>query len=248
MIIMIVQALDNSERLKEKMETLGGRHEIYGVSGSDYIAFTNALCDTMEIVLSKSFTPPVRDAWYKVMGDMAIFMQNAGKQAKLEPLKAVMHRKVKKDGEWRVSMITANLDAVYIYHDDKRQKLRTTIPFSEITDIQYLDNNSVNTAPFLFGFALEISTRDSQVCFCCETQEQQLHWIYELNWRIQAVHRIWKEAEDTTESNDAKTGRKTGKIKKKTETKKIQKLTKNHLKFSFFINLLLISCMKLVLL
>eukprot|EP01125_Pyxidicula_operculata_P010209 TRINITY_DN335_c0_g1_i5.p1 TRINITY_DN335_c0_g1~~TRINITY_DN335_c0_g1_i5.p1 ORF type:complete len:475 (-),score=89.59 TRINITY_DN335_c0_g1_i5:2418-3842(-) len=203
MLAMIVKSLDDPADLMHTISILGGRHEIYGVEPSDYIAFANAMGDTLEQVLGSTLcTTEMKDAWFKVLTELSTLMQDAGKKLKHSNVSGFLIRKIRKASEWKRSAVSLSLDTLYIYKDDKMNKLRSSYPLSEVNAIEIMNTDGDVELASKYGFVIELSNyRQPYLFFCAETQEDLVKWIEELNWRVQAVARVYKEeAGDDSES------------------------------------------------
>jgi hemoglobin-like flavoprotein len=77
MIHSTVMRLDDLGPLLPVVRASGARHAAYGVKPEDYDKMADALYWTLERVLGKDFTPPVRAAWAAVYGELARQMRTA---------------------------------------------------------------------------------------------------------------------------------------------------------------------------
>jgi len=82
MIGAAVAQLDHLDRLVPVLQSLGERHEGYGVKEQHYAVVGAALLETLAGGLGAEFTEPVRGAWNEVYGVMAETMMQAAAAAK----------------------------------------------------------------------------------------------------------------------------------------------------------------------
>jgi len=206
MISMIVKSLDNSTDLQKTIYTLGGRHEIYGVTPADYIEFSNAMCDTVETVLGKAIcTPEIRDSWFKILTELSVMMQGAARMIKSEPINSVVYRKFHKTTtSWKKSAISITIDSFYIYKEEKLGKLRSSYSLSEVNGIELLSPDGEIETKTPFGFSIELSSyRQPYLFICCETRVEMNRLMEEFSWRTAAVLRVMKEDDDSESSASA---------------------------------------------
>eukprot|EP01125_Pyxidicula_operculata_P012619 TRINITY_DN414_c0_g1_i1.p1 TRINITY_DN414_c0_g1~~TRINITY_DN414_c0_g1_i1.p1 ORF type:complete len:607 (-),score=123.11 TRINITY_DN414_c0_g1_i1:242-2062(-) len=200
MIFTVINSLEHPESLKTLLHSLGGRHEIYGVEPGDYVAFSNALCDTLETILgSSNFTSENRNLWFSILMEMSTLMQVSGRQIRRTGLKGIVFRRLRKEGEWKKSAIALSFDTLYIYTNEKHNRLRSSYSLSDTVEINILpleDNN-----PYKFGFSLNMEgAKYIQLSFNVETESEQNMWLEELTWRVQAVRRVFKEEDSDSTS------------------------------------------------
>ncbi len=82
MIGAAVRGLDDVPSLLPVLQSLGARHQGYGVSPKDYDVVGSALLDTLAQGLGAAFTPEVQDAWATVYKTMASVMTQAAEQGR----------------------------------------------------------------------------------------------------------------------------------------------------------------------
>jgi len=196
MLSMVIKSIDNNTFIIDKIQRLGARHAIYGVKPTDYIAFSNTMCSTFEAVLGKDdFDNETRDAWFKVMMEISSMMQEAGEKMKKEVLSGVFWRKLGHNSKWKKSLVVVTLDNMYIYRDEKNTKIRSTYPLLDVNDI---DENEafMNDAPTDHGLLIKLRDFYLDVYFCLDKKPDVNNWVEEINWRTQALQRVYKERED----------------------------------------------------
>eukprot|EP01124_Arcella_intermedia_P025654 TRINITY_DN4634_c0_g2_i3.p1 TRINITY_DN4634_c0_g2~~TRINITY_DN4634_c0_g2_i3.p1 ORF type:complete len:724 (-),score=182.35 TRINITY_DN4634_c0_g2_i3:11-2140(-) len=135
MLDHIVRCLSNQTDLQRILNSLGGRHEIYGVGLSDYDTFNRTLCDTLEHANPTIFTPEAKSAWSNVLTKISTLMYNAGKVHKSLVLKTTVFRKLQKNSQWKKSVLSLSLDTLYLYQDETSSKLRSTFQLTDVTSI-----------------------------------------------------------------------------------------------------------------
>lgn len=77
MISAAVGKLSDLDVLVPILQSLGQRHETYGVKPAHYATVGTALLTTLEQGLGEDFTPEVRQAWAQVYGTMTNVMLDA---------------------------------------------------------------------------------------------------------------------------------------------------------------------------
>eukprot|EP01124_Arcella_intermedia_P020097 TRINITY_DN2757_c0_g1_i1.p1 TRINITY_DN2757_c0_g1~~TRINITY_DN2757_c0_g1_i1.p1 ORF type:complete len:691 (+),score=183.29 TRINITY_DN2757_c0_g1_i1:110-2182(+) len=223
MMKLMVHSLDNQEELKNSLQSLGGRHEVYGVDAPDYLSFSESLLKTIQTCLPDS-TLETSEAWKCVMLGLASMMFHYGRKMKTQHISGQVYRRLSKDG-WKKSTISASLDTLYVFRDEKKQKLRSSYEFQEIGVIEDINPQAeFNEAPTEFGFLLELNTQNNSIYFACDSEETQAYWMQELTWRIQATHRSYKELEEITDSDSHKKSS-SGRSKSTRKKKKLTKIT-----------------------
>eukprot|EP01124_Arcella_intermedia_P001034 TRINITY_DN1054_c0_g1_i1.p1 TRINITY_DN1054_c0_g1~~TRINITY_DN1054_c0_g1_i1.p1 ORF type:complete len:709 (+),score=174.97 TRINITY_DN1054_c0_g1_i1:70-2196(+) len=222
MMSMVVTSLDNPSNLDLTIERLGGRHELYGVSRADYLAFTNAMCETLETVLGDKCNLEMKESWSLVLNNLSEKMLTSGKLFKQKAVKATLWRKFGRKGEWKKSTVVLTLDHLHLYRDEKLSKLRSSIPLLDINSIELIGENGVDPITE-FGFYLDFNDYRQPILYLCTDSRQDMtFWVDELNWRAQALARVWKEEGDSTlEDNDSlKLYKSLSKLKKRKARKK----------------------------
>jgi len=124
------------------------------------------------------------------------------------------------------------LDSIFVYRDEKNTKLRSSYPLSEVEDLD-LNDGRISNAPSDYVFVLRLeSTKRPEMYFCLENAQEMKKWIDELNWRIQATHRVYKE-DDDSEGLTVRTGDSLTSIKKTITKfkKKVEKKEKRGVEF-----------------
>ena len=76
-LAVIVDALDDLDRLLPAIGELGKRHATYGVERRHFDVVGQSLLRAIESVLGDDFTPPVRDAWAEAYALVAAVMMRA---------------------------------------------------------------------------------------------------------------------------------------------------------------------------
>jgi len=76
-IAIVVDGLENLDRILPGIELLGRRHATYGVEPRHYDTVGEALLWTLEQGLGEAFTPETRDAWATAYGLLASAMIKA---------------------------------------------------------------------------------------------------------------------------------------------------------------------------
>jgi hemoglobin-like flavoprotein len=76
MLGLAVNSLDRLEQLLPVVQSLGTRHDSYGVRDKDYDTVGQALLWTLRKGLGEAFTPDVEAAWSNVYTTLASAMQN----------------------------------------------------------------------------------------------------------------------------------------------------------------------------
>jgi len=225
MMSMIVKLLDSPDDLTKVVNQLGGRHEIYGVTPSDYLAFANAMCETFLIVLKKEFPSEARDSWFKVLMEISAMMQVAGKATKA--FEGILHRKSgRNEREWKKTLVRLSLDTLYIYRDDKPTKLRASVPLGHVNSIDIVVPGAEVELPTDHAIVIESSNLQLPVLYLgMDTKASCLEWIEQLNWRVQAVARVFKHDEASSESNSIEGNPEVKKVRK--NLKAIQKKKKS---------------------
>eukprot|EP01127_Copromyxa_protea_P005524 TRINITY_DN15448_c0_g1_i1.p1 TRINITY_DN15448_c0_g1~~TRINITY_DN15448_c0_g1_i1.p1 ORF type:complete len:722 (+),score=192.81 TRINITY_DN15448_c0_g1_i1:32-2197(+) len=206
MIGMIVRCLDDFGAFAAQIKELGGRHKIYGVVESDYVVFSDVLSHTISSLLSdetKFAAGSVKAAWIKVISSLSKMMVAASQMASNEPYVAVLQRKVTIKGSWKKSAISVQLDAIYIYTTEKIQKLRTSIMLNTVTSIDL--QPSEGDLPSAFGVV--VAYGDETATFAFITKEEAMQFMNELNWRVQAVLRVFKYDDDVTSEDGGRSNR-----------------------------------------
>jgi len=192
MIGMIVKSMDDFETFRSLVGQLGGRHKIYGVVPADYDDFTNTLAGTIAKLLKdeKSINcAEVLQAWKTALSSLSRMMI-AASEVSSEPLVVVAQRKIHERGSWKKSAISVNLEALYFYSNEKLSKLRSSIPMNTITHIEVLRADDMVDAPTEFG--VRIHYHDDMATVCFPSKAEGTSWASEVNWRVQAVQRVFK--------------------------------------------------------
>ncbi len=82
MLAVIVQSLDESERLRAIFQGMGERHRGYGVTEDQYDDVGAALLKTLHAALGEAFTEELEAAWANVYADLAENMIAASRASK----------------------------------------------------------------------------------------------------------------------------------------------------------------------
>jgi hemoglobin-like flavoprotein len=85
---VVVDGLENLERVAPMLVKLGARHVRYGVRAEHFEVAGGALLWTLEQGLGEAFTPEVRDAWAAAWDVIADAMLSGMRQAELEQVPA----------------------------------------------------------------------------------------------------------------------------------------------------------------
>eukprot|EP01124_Arcella_intermedia_P028989 TRINITY_DN6017_c0_g1_i2.p1 TRINITY_DN6017_c0_g1~~TRINITY_DN6017_c0_g1_i2.p1 ORF type:complete len:461 (+),score=105.65 TRINITY_DN6017_c0_g1_i2:105-1487(+) len=207
MLSLIIKGIDKPAVIVDDIQMLGGRHAIYGVENDDYVAFSNAMADTFEAVLGKEeFSVDARNAWLKVLSDLATMMQESGSFMKRQSFSGVFYRKLDRGGSWKKTLVVINLDSIIIYKDEKGRQLRVIFPLSSVNDID-LNEGRAADAPTDFGFILNMNAevqKPPELYFCFDSQKDLSFWVDQFTWRIQAIQRVYKEVEVESPSPEIK--------------------------------------------
>jgi len=200
MLALIIKSVEKPETVAPQIRIMGGRHEIYGVTASDYVAFSQAMCDTVEAVLSKDCNAETKDSWYKVMMELAAMMQDSARVIRSEGVSAILKRKM--GGQTRKSMVQLDLDMLLIYRDENKTRLKSSVNFSDVGEIEKGEDDS---SEFSINFVFKNPTAQPLVLIFPTTAEMK-KWEEEITWRIAAVQRMWKDDESGSGSASAGKG------------------------------------------
>lgn len=203
MLATIISSLDDPKSLMSTIESLGGRHIIYGVEASDYKCFIDTICETIESEISTKFTPEIHHSWMLIMNEISLMLQYFGEKIKTEGFRSLLNRKFK-EGKWKKSMVSLTLESIFIYQSEKTNKLRSSYALNDILVVEPYDTTA-NQGLSKYGFTIELSDGKTIIYFACATIDLQKQWINELSWRIKAHQRIFREDDAASESsNDSK--------------------------------------------
>jgi len=192
MMYWIVENIDNSN-LEKVLSQLGGRHIIYGVSESEYALFAKsvALCFG-EILGPKLFTTEMANAWEATLISLSELMVAAGEITKKGFQGEV--KGLRENGVWNYKYCTLALDSLYLYRDKSRKDLYGQFPLRDVT-IQFPKDTNGNV---LHQFQLSSFNPPFLLTLAALDGKELNVWMTELDWRILALQRVYKDYESET--------------------------------------------------
>eukprot|EP01126_Amoeba_proteus_P047941 TRINITY_DN5512_c0_g1_i5.p2 TRINITY_DN5512_c0_g1~~TRINITY_DN5512_c0_g1_i5.p2 ORF type:complete len:343 (+),score=84.50 TRINITY_DN5512_c0_g1_i5:1592-2620(+) len=195
MIGMIIRCLDDFSSFRVQIQQLGGRHKIYGVKEKDFGVFCEILSQTIAHLLEGTDldTDKVEKAWTAVISSLAQMMIAASLVANL-PFTVQCNRRITALGTWKVTAVAIGLDAIHIYKSDELTKLRSSLPFKSITEIEIVTEQEGMSSPT--GVSVTYGGESEKAIFSFNSREETEKWFAEVNWRVQATHRVYKYDED----------------------------------------------------
>jgi len=206
MIGMIVVSLDNFQSFADKILQLGGRHNIYGVKPRDYEIFEKILSETIGNLIQGSeglIVTEVCEAWHKVIHTLGNIMAQASLAA-VKAATAVVHRRIMTNGSWKKTAVSLGLNDIHIYRSEEATKLRSSLPLKSVTDLEVIEDDE--GMPHKYGVKAVYGAGDTEkACFSFTTREDAQRWMEELDWRVQAHHRVYKFDDDVSSSEESGT-------------------------------------------
>jgi len=126
------------------------------------------------------------------------------------------------------------LDSLYIYRDEKATKIRASIPLGHVNSIDIIVPGSEVVIPTDHAIVIESNNLQIPILYLAtETKEQCLEWVEQLNWRVQAVARVYKhDDENSSDSASFEGGTDVRRAKKNLKTLQKKKKKKQPTKTS----------------
>jgi len=207
MIALVVRHVGQLGALREQLGTLGGRHEVYGVSAEDYFTFTAVLVDSLRAVLGPAdFPPAAASAWQRLLGSVAAVMQESARRIRAEGYRALVVARLRETSEWKKTALVLTLDVLFLYRDDKFAKLRTSVDLAHVVDLE--PRNFLEPHPPALPYTLAVKVlhpKPQTLLFACATEHEREMLRHELRWRSEAALRIAKDEPGTNSDDDAST-------------------------------------------
>eukprot|EP01125_Pyxidicula_operculata_P003415 TRINITY_DN1418_c0_g1_i2.p1 TRINITY_DN1418_c0_g1~~TRINITY_DN1418_c0_g1_i2.p1 ORF type:complete len:579 (-),score=119.61 TRINITY_DN1418_c0_g1_i2:706-2442(-) len=208
--------LDNMSSLATVLAQMGGRHQIYGVEEHEYKAFAKATSETFKLCLGDNVDDDALKAWETCILGISELMIEAGKKVALGFRGEIFREK--SNGKWIRNWATLTLDMLYFFADESFTQLKAQYSIKRVERITFPDDSEVD-----FCFELESTDPPFRLTLCCENAPNFEDWIFEIDWRIQAMQRVFghhelssSESDSENQNNRAHQVSKTGKkIEKK---------------------------------
>lgn len=216
MIGMIVKSIDDFTAFSSVIAQLGGRHEIYGVSGSDYVCFASCLSKTIAN-LADGDASAVESVWNKCMLQLGKIMELAQAAVASEVWKTVANTSLRGNGSFKNAAIVFRLTHLDIYSNEKQVKLRSSVPLATVAELNILAEPV--GMPTEHVVALTTNT-DQTMNFSFPTNEAIQTFFEELNWRVAAVTRSMKYDADGSSHESADESATKRKARRNKSTKK----------------------------
>lgn len=115
---------------------------------------------------------------------------------------SVVSRRIMTNGSWKKTAVGLGLDGLFIYRSEDATKLRSSLPLKSITDLELIHDDE--GMPHEFGVRVVYGAGDiEKAVFSFLTKEEAEKWIEELDWRVQAHHRVFKYDDESTSEESA---------------------------------------------
>eukprot|EP01126_Amoeba_proteus_P060390 TRINITY_DN7988_c0_g2_i1.p1 TRINITY_DN7988_c0_g2~~TRINITY_DN7988_c0_g2_i1.p1 ORF type:complete len:511 (-),score=108.89 TRINITY_DN7988_c0_g2_i1:1572-3104(-) len=230
MLFWVIENIDNLE-ISEELVRIGGCHSIYGVTEEEYKAFASSLCNCIkDIIGEKHFGIETVEAWHAVFNCISDLMIKVGETTK-QGFKGEL-RRFRENSTWGTKYITLMPETIYLYKDYERTDLYGQFPLRDITiqdhnDVPYSFKLSSFDPPFL----LTLAALD---------EKQYNKWLIEIDWRVTALHHLYKDhdsegmshCDDLGETGQKESGMLAITTQQKITTKHQRHLKKNRLQLS----------------
>lgn len=194
MLSWIIENLEND--FTATLSQLGGRHIIYGVSNEEYTLFSQALTETLLAILGdKIMTTETTQAWLAVLAQLAKLMRKEGELVQ-QGFKGPVLKKERSNGAWSNCYAVLKLNSLLVFKTKGYKDLSGEYPLKDILGIEFVEG---------VDHAFQLSSVSPPFCLrlMAENSQDFSLWLQEIDWRLQALHRIYSDESTGDISEDS---------------------------------------------
>jgi len=135
-----------------------------------------------------------------------------------KPTTIVCSRKIMASGAYKKTAVSIGLDSIYIYRSEETTKLSSSLILKSIMEMEVILEEE--GMPLPFGVKVVYGTDQEHAIFAFTTKEEAEKWMDELNWRVQATHRVFKYDDASSEDESVSTGQNASRRRRKEKSSK----------------------------
>eukprot|EP01129_Flabellula_baltica_P009506 TRINITY_DN3893_c0_g1_i1.p1 TRINITY_DN3893_c0_g1~~TRINITY_DN3893_c0_g1_i1.p1 ORF type:complete len:689 (-),score=147.45 TRINITY_DN3893_c0_g1_i1:30-2096(-) len=183
MISLIIR--DRGDIAKDQLMRVGAKHCIWGIKQHDIQCFATSICDAFQKCLGDIVSQNVRDAWFYSILGLGKEMLKLGKKVDSEFAFSCPAVKKSRFG-WTSSTLLLTLSDLHIYKGNSLKKLKTSINFSTIEDVEKEESGLFETAT---EYCLYVAHGDTTTWLCFSDRQTATRFKTEILWRLQATEK-----------------------------------------------------------
>jgi len=109
--------------------------------------------------------------------------------------------------------VSLGLDSIYVYRSEETTKLRSSLLLKSVVEMEVINEDGM---PNSYGVKVLYGSEQDVAIFSFMLKEEAEKWMDELNWRVQAIHRVFKYDDASSDEESASMG---GRRRKKDKEK-----------------------------
>eukprot|EP01124_Arcella_intermedia_P036698 TRINITY_DN9668_c0_g1_i1.p1 TRINITY_DN9668_c0_g1~~TRINITY_DN9668_c0_g1_i1.p1 ORF type:complete len:725 (-),score=183.93 TRINITY_DN9668_c0_g1_i1:6-2180(-) len=197
MLTWIITNLDNMQLLIPTLAQMGGRHEIYGVKEDEYELFGKSVGETFKNILGNDFTEKDQKAWETCIVKVSQLMMNAAKMVvSLQGFRGKIY--MEKGSSWVTYWGSLTVDTLYIFKNEEYTEFKCRYLLRCIDKFEIPKDKGVK-----FSISLECSNPSISIVLGFDDKLNWEDWVFELNWRIQAINRVYRSKLNQEEDSES---------------------------------------------